>query len=34
MMGKTMGTVRMIMAMASIKQPKIRYITMISAKTP
>jgi len=28
-----MGTVKIIMAMASIKQPKIQYITMMRAST-
>ena len=32
--GKMIGTVRMIIAMASIRQPSTRYITMISASTP
>ena len=34
MTGKMMGMVRMIMAMASIRQPSTRYMTMISASTP
>src|SRR5580765_2144494 len=32
--GKMIGTVRMIMAMASIRQPSTRYITMIRARMP
>ena len=32
--GKMIGTVRMIMASASIRQPSTRYISMISASTP
>ena len=32
--GKMIGTVRMIIAMASIRQPSTRYISMISASTP
>src|SRR3954447_21965052 len=32
--GKMIGTVRMIIAIASIRQPSTRYITMISASTP
>ena len=34
MTGKIIGMVRMIMAMASIRQPSTRYINMISASTP
>src|SRR5581483_2458882 len=34
MTGKMMGIVRMIMAMASIRQPSTRYMIMISASTP
>src|SRR6266702_1798691 len=34
MTGKMIGTVRMIIAMASIRQPSTRYIIMISASTP
>ena len=34
MTGNTIGTVRMIMASASIRQPSTRYISMISARTP
>ena len=32
--GKMIGTVRMIMASASIRQPSTRYISMISARMP
>jgi hypothetical protein len=32
--GKMMGTVRMIIAMASIRQPSTRYMIMIIASTP
>src|SRR5207253_4524079 len=32
--GKMIGTVRMIIARASIRQPSTRYISMISASTP
>src|SRR5580693_7793434 len=32
--GKMIGTVRMIIAMASIRQPSTRYITMMTASTP
>ena len=32
--GKTIGTVRMIIAIASMRQPSARYISMISASTP
>ena len=32
--GKMIGTVRMIIAIASIRQPSTRYITMISSSTP
>src|SRR5258708_36294659 len=34
MTGKMIGTVRMIIAIASIRQPSTRYINMISASTP
>ena len=32
--GKMIGTVRMIIAIASIRQPSTRYITMMTASTP
>ena len=32
--GKMIGTVRMIIAIASIRQPSTRYISMMSASTP
>ena len=32
--GKMIGTVRMIIAIASIRQPSTRYITMMRASTP
>ena len=34
MTGKMIGTVRMIMASASMRHPSTRYISMISASTP
>ena len=34
MTGKMMGMVRMIIAIASIRQPSSRYISMMSASTP
>ena len=32
--GKMIGTVRMIIAIASIRQPSTKYISMMSASTP
>ena len=34
MTGKMIGTVRMIMAIASMRHPSTMYMTMISARTP